>query len=74
MAILLTIMSLTIALAWTAGVGRPCWRRALAKRNADNGMIDAWARASFLVLVALVGLLALGMTYGNVLGANAAAP
>jgi len=72
MAILLIIMSLPIGLAWTAGVGRPWWRRAAAERRADEEMIDACARASVLVLVSLFGLLALGMTYGNVLGANAA--
>jgi len=72
MAILLIIMSLPIGLAWTARLGRSRWRAAAAERDADNELIDACARASVLVLVALVGLLALGMTYGNVLGANAA--
>jgi len=72
MAILLVIMSLTLGLAWRAGVGRRCWRPAAAERNADNEMIDACARASVLVLVSLIGLLALGLTYGNALGANAA--
>ncbi len=72
MAILLIIMSLTIGLAWRAGVGRLSRRPVGAERNARNETLDACARASVLVLVALIGLLALGMTYGNVLGAHAA--
>ncbi len=62
MAILPIIMALTLGLAW----------RALVARNDGNEMLDACARASVLVFVSLVGLFALGVTYGNVLGANAA--
>jgi len=72
MGILLVILSLTIGLAWRAGVGPLRWRRAAEERNAADEVTDACARASVLVLVALIGLLALGMSYGNVLGANAA--
>jgi hypothetical protein len=32
--------------------------------------LDACARASVLVLLSLLGLLALGVMYGNVLGVN----
>jgi len=72
MAILLIIMSLTLGLAWKARVAQRCWWPAEVERNDENEMLDAFARASVLVLVALVGLLALGVTYGNVLGVNAA--
>ena len=58
MAILLIILSVTLGLAW----------RGLAARDDENEMLDACARASVLVFVSLGGLLALGVTYGNVLG------
>jgi hypothetical protein len=60
MAILLIILSVTLGLAW----------RALAARQDENEMLDVSARASVLVLASLGGLLALGVTYGNVLGAH----
>lgn len=60
MAILLIILSVTLGLAW----------RALVARHDENEMLDVSARASVLVLVSLGGLLALGVTYGNVLGAH----
>jgi len=60
MAILPTIMVLTLGLAW----------RARLTRNEGYEMLDACTRASLLVFVSLVGLLALGVAYGNVLGAS----
>jgi hypothetical protein len=36
----------------------------------DTGLIDTCARTFTLVLMSLIGLLALGVTYGNVLGAG----
>jgi hypothetical protein len=62
MAILPISMALTLALAW----------RARMARDDGNEMLDVCARASVLVLVSLVGLFALGVTYGNVMGASAA--
>ena len=61
MAILPIIMVLTLGVAW----------RAHMARNDDSEMMDACARALVLVFVSVVGLLALGVTYGNVLGAPA---
>lgn len=40
----------------------------------ESGLVDACARASLLVLASLLGLLALGVMYGNVLGAGNTAP
>lgn len=74
MAILPIILALTLGLAWRARVAQRCWMPAEAERNGEhdmNDMLDACARASVLVLVSLVGLLALGIAYGNVLGVNA---
>jgi len=62
MAILPIVMVLTLGLAW----------RARLTRNDGCEMLDACARGSVLVFVSLVGLLALGVTYGNVLGASSA--
>lgn len=61
MAILPIIMVLTLGVAWRAHIAR----------DDGNEMLDACARALALVFVSLVGLLALGVTYGNVLGATA---
>jgi hypothetical protein len=61
MVILPIIMMLTLGVAW----------RAYMARNDGNEVLDAWARALVLVFVSVVGLLALGVTYGNVLGATA---
>ena len=38
----------------------------------DTGFVDTCARTCVLVLLSLIGLLALGMMYGNVLGAAGA--
>jgi hypothetical protein len=74
MTILLIILALTLGLAWRAGVPQRCWRPAEAEHSDESGLIDAWTRASVLVLLSLLGLLALGVTYGNVLSAGAATP
>jgi hypothetical protein len=70
MAILLTIMLLTLGLAWRAGVAQHRLRPIEPLVNDDYGVLDACARASVLVFVSLLGLLALGVMYGNVLGMN----
>jgi hypothetical protein len=74
MPILMIILALTLGLAWRAGMPQRCWRPADAERGDETGLIDACARASVLVLMSLLGLLALGVMYGNVLGAGNTAP
>ena len=71
MGTLLVILIVTLGLALrAASVSR---RVSLARSEADDvvGAIDAYARTSLLVLLCLFGLLALGLMYGNVLGARA---
>lgn len=71
MAILLVILVITLGLAFRAAtVGR---RVSLAGSEGgdDTGLVDAYARTSLLVLLSLLGLFALGLAYGNVLGASA---
>lgn len=48
-------------------------RAGVAGSEADDevGTFDAFARTSLLVLLCLLGLLALGLAYGNVLRAGA---
>ena len=70
MAILLMIMLLTLGIAGRAGVAQRRLRSTDAQVNDEDGMLDACARTSVLVFVSLVGLLALGVMYGNVLGMN----
>ena len=69
MAILLVILLLTLGLAWRARVVQRCWKPADTEMGDDAGLLDACARASVLVLMSLMGLLVLGMMYGNVMGA-----
>jgi len=71
MAILFVILLITLGLALrTATVSR---RVSLAGSDGgDNiGLVDAYTRTSLLVLLSLLGLFALGLAYGNVLGAGA---
>ena len=71
MGILLVILALTLGLAWRAQVVQRCWKPADSEGAGDeSGLIDACARASVLVLMSLLGLLVLGVMYGNVLGAG----
>jgi len=70
MSILFIILALTLGLAWRAGVPQRAWRPVDAERGDETGLIDACTRASILVLISLLGLLALGVVYGNVLGAG----
>jgi hypothetical protein len=76
MAVLLIILILTIGLAVRAGLHRG--RFTVAESDQDGGedswLIDACARSFILVLLSLLGLLALGVMYGNVLGAVHAGP
>lgn len=68
------ILLLTLGLAWRAQVLQRCWKPADAEGGDDSGLIDACARASVLVLVSLLGLLVLGVMYGNVMGAGNTTP
>ena len=74
MQILLIILAVTLGLAWRAGVPQRCWKPADVERSDESGLIDACTRASVLVLMSLLGLLALGVSYGNVLGAGSTNP
>lgn len=63
-------MLATFGLALRAGALR---RRAslVGSETRDEGLLDTYARTSLLVLLCLLGLFALGLMYGNVLGAGA---
>ena len=70
-----------IILLATVGVtlSAVAYRRQLRVANSDHadrdtGFVDTCARALVLVLLSLLGLMALGMMYGNVLGSAGAAP
>jgi hypothetical protein len=70
MAVLLIILFITIVLAIRAGV----WNSSLSPAGDtvdETGLVDTCARTFTLVLMSLIGLFALGVTYGNVLGAGA---
>jgi len=70
MGILLIILLITIGLSVRAGLYGRVWRVAESEANKDSSwLIETCARTFVLVLLSLLGLLALGMLYGNVLGA-----
>jgi hypothetical protein len=71
MAILWIILLITIGLSLRAGVYGRRWTIAdsTARESGDAPwLMDACARTFTLVLLSLLGLLALGVMYGNVLG------
>jgi hypothetical protein len=70
MAILLIILLVTVALALRAGICGRRWSLADSETMDDSGLLDTCARTFTLVLMSLIGLFALGVTYGNVLGAG----
>ena len=71
MAVLLIILGATIGLSIRAGLVGRRWKIADANTSEDSWLIDTCARTFLLVLLSLVGLLALGVMYGNVLGVHA---
>jgi hypothetical protein len=71
MAALLVILLATIGLAVRAATCRSQWS-SVDSKTTEVGLIDTCARTLVLVLLSLVGLLALGMMYGNVLGSATA--
>jgi hypothetical protein len=69
MGTLLVIMAVVLGLGLrTASLRR---RASLAGSETQDAVVDAYTRTSLLVLFCLLGLLALGLMYGNVLGAGA---
>jgi hypothetical protein len=70
MAVLFIILAVVIGLSVRAGLYGRVWRIAEQETNEDSWLIETCARTFVLVFRALLGLLALGMLYGNVLGAT----
>ena len=70
MAALLIVLLITLALAARAGLWGRRWSIADSEGADDGGLVDTCARTFTLVLMSLIGLFALGITYGNVLGAG----
>jgi hypothetical protein len=70
MAVLLSIVFVTVGLAMRAGVWGRRWSQVGSETIEDGGLLDTCARTFTLVLMSLIGLLALGVAYGNVLGAG----
>lgn len=71
MAILWIILLVLIGLSLRAGVYGRRWKvvDSNAVKSGDTPwLMDACAKTFVLVLICLLGLLALGVTYGNVLG------
>jgi hypothetical protein len=76
MAVLLIVLAVTVGLSWRAGL---LGRRAgvvdsETQQESDSAFLDTCARSFVLVFLCLLGLLALGVMYGNVLGAAPTAP
>ncbi len=75
---LLIILFVTIGLAVRTGSYARAWSAAETDSAKDTGLatslIDTCARTFVLVLLSLLGLLALGVMYGNVLGSPGAGP
>ena len=74
MAVLLIILGVTIGLAIRAGLHGRRWNVADSDTSQESWLVDTYARTFVLVLLSLLGLLALGLMYGNVLGAVHASP
>ncbi len=69
MGTLLIILIVTLGLAMRAASVRR--GASVAGSETQDAVVDAYTRTSLLVLLCLLGLLALGLMYGNVLGARA---
>jgi len=68
MAALWIILFGTIGLAARVGTYSRAWSPAESERPNEMGLMDTFARTFVLILLSLIGLLALGVMYGNVLG------
>jgi hypothetical protein len=73
MTALLIILFLNVGLAVRAVTYRQ-WSPAESESANDTGLVDTCTRTFVLVLMSLIGLLALGLMYGNVLGSANASP
>lgn len=62
---LLVVLLLTVGLAVRAGTYS---RLSPAESANETGLVDTCARTFILVFISLLGLMALGIMYGNVLG------
>jgi hypothetical protein len=72
MAALWIIVFVSVGLAVRVGTYSRAWSPADSEPAREMGLLDTCARTFVLVLISLIGLLALGVMYGNVLGsANA---
>lgn len=72
MVVLWIIVLALVALSLRAGLIGRRWNIAESdgrERSGEDWMLDTCARTFILVLLSLLGLLALGLMYGNVLGA-----
>jgi hypothetical protein len=71
MAVLFIILLVVIGLSVRAGLYGRVWKVAEQQETTeDSWLIETCARTFVLVFLSLLGLLALGMLYGNVLGAT----
>ena len=70
MAVLLIILVLTIGLSVRAVISGRRWNVADSDSTQDTWLVDTCARSLIVVLLSLLGLLALGVMYGSVLGAT----
>jgi hypothetical protein len=74
MAALLIILLVTVGLAVRAVTYTRQGSPAEYETASETGLVDTCTRAFVLVLMSLIGLLALGVMYGNVLGSVNASP
>jgi hypothetical protein len=79
MAALLIILFATIGLAVRTALYRGQWNAADSESShetglPETGLVDTCARSFVLVFLSLLGLMALGIMYGNVLGSANANP
>jgi hypothetical protein len=74
MTALLVILLATIGLAVRTAVYRGELNAADSESANETGLVDTCARTFVLVLLSLLGLMALGIMYGNVLGSANANP
>lgn len=74
MAALFIILLASVGLFVRARVHRRLWSVNDVEAGDETGLVETCARAFVLVLISLVGLLALGVLYGNVLGPAAGTP
>jgi uncharacterized membrane protein len=74
MAVFLIILLVTVGLTVRAVTSTPQWIPAESDSAGESGLVDTCTRTFILVLMSLIGLLALGVMYGNVLGSANATP